>query len=267
VLLLKIEEHETQNIPVDISEVTTEHLMPQTLSDWWKTYLGGEEEAEDIYNEYINCIGNLTPVSQSYNSTMSNKPWKDKLACLQNVQFSITSEVANKYHDWGKTSILHRNDSMANRAIQAVTGPLTRSRPIRTKNVEDYSPGTYSFSDTTVPMNGSTPVAIHCNNRVLECSRWRDLLVVLSSEVISINEQRFRGIIADNTIYKATSKKNYPYKDPIFTPDANLLVEPMQICDSSYYCEGCISSIRARVYAKQLLELLNCIEDFTIEIV
>jgi len=267
VLLLKIEEHEKQNIPVEISEVTVEHLMPQTLSDRWKKDLGGEDEAEILYNDCLNCIGNLAPVSQSYNSAMSNKPWNEKINSLKNVQFTITSEVADRYFVWGKDSILDRNNSMANRAVQAITSPLSRTRPIRTKNPEEYSPGVYSLSDTFAPMNGSTPIAIHYNNRIIECSRWRVLLVLLSSELIRINEQRFSGIVADNVIHKATSKRNYPLKDPIFSAKAELLIESMSIQNSSYYCEGCLSNIRARVYAKQLLELCECIDDFYIEIV
>jgi len=267
VLLLKIEAHETQNIPVEISEVTVEHLMPQKLSGWWKTYLGGVDEADIIHRELLNCIGNLTPVSQSYNSTMSNKPWDYKWNNLRDVQFTITSEVADKYIKWGKENILKRNLSMANRAIKIIKGPLPRTRPIRTNNTEEYSPGVYSLSDTSAPMNGSTPIAIRYDNRVIECTRWRDMLVVLSSELIRINQQQFGRVVADNSIHKATSKKNFPQKDPIFSTNAELLVEPMNIQNSSYYCEGCLSNIRARVYAKQLLGQFDCIDDFYIEII
>ena len=266
VLLLKIEEYETKNIPVEISEVTVEHLMPQTLSAWWKAYLGGEEEAEIIYNEYINSIGNLTPVSQGYNSEMSNKPWNDKRAVLKDVQFTITSEVADKYFEWSKDSIYDRNNSMSDRAIKAVTSPLLRTRSQKTKNIDDYSPGIYTISDTTVPMNGSTPVAIYCGDSIIECTRWRDLLAIICTELIKRDEQRFKKVVEDNIIHKKTSKKNYPQKDPIISMNIEHLVEPMSIQNNVYYCEGCISNIRARVYAKQLLELFGCIEEFSIEI-
>jgi hypothetical protein len=77
-LLLRLEEHETKNIDVPINEVTVEHLMPQTLSAWWKENLGGGEEAERIRLAYTNTIGNYAIVSQGYNSSMSNKPWPEK---------------------------------------------------------------------------------------------------------------------------------------------------------------------------------------------
>ncbi|MDE6138271.1 MAG: DUF262 domain-containing HNH endonuclease family protein, partial [Candidatus Gastranaerophilales bacterium] len=61
VLLLKIEQNETKNIKIPAKNITIEHLMPQKLSDWWIEYLGGKESADNVYNKYINCMGNLTP--------------------------------------------------------------------------------------------------------------------------------------------------------------------------------------------------------------
>lgn len=61
-ILIKTEETERCNIPVDITKVTMEHLMPQTFSNWWIQYYGGEEPAKDMRNKYLNCIGNLVPM-------------------------------------------------------------------------------------------------------------------------------------------------------------------------------------------------------------
>jgi uncharacterized protein with ParB-like and HNH nuclease domain len=267
VLLLKIEEYETRNIPVDISKTTIEHLMPQTLSDWWKENLGGETEAEKTHAEYLNCIGNLAPVSQSYNSTMSNKPWDEKRQNLQDVQFVVTSEIAAQYVKWDKESISDRNETMANRALQAITSPLKRTRSYRTKNPEDYSPGIYPVTDTAMPMNGSSIVTVRCADRVIECSRWKDLLVNICLEIFARDPLYFNRIVADNMIHKATSKKNYPEKDPIISASVDYFIEPMQIVGTDYYCEGCLSNNRARVYTKQLLELFECADEYSIEIV
>lgn len=87
VLLLKLEGIETKNIPLPINKVTIEHLMPQTLNDWWINNLGGKEKAELIYEKYIQCIGNLAPLSPGYNSQNSNKPWPQKLNQLK--KFSL----------------------------------------------------------------------------------------------------------------------------------------------------------------------------------
>lgn len=108
VALLKLEQFETKNIPVPIKEVTVEHLLPQTRTSWWINYLGGEKETDRIYDKYLNCIGNLAPISKGYNSKNSNKPWDEKLNNLKLVQFTITSEI-KKYTQWKENDIITRD--------------------------------------------------------------------------------------------------------------------------------------------------------------
>ena len=78
IILYKIECKERKNIPVTLSKITLEHLMPQTLSDWWIDYLGGYEEATRISSDYLNCIGNLAIMSLNYNAKLSNSSWNKK---------------------------------------------------------------------------------------------------------------------------------------------------------------------------------------------
>lgn len=58
-LLRKIEEFETKNIGGPLEEITVEHFMPQTLTPWWKENYGGDLKSYEIYEKYLNCIGNL----------------------------------------------------------------------------------------------------------------------------------------------------------------------------------------------------------------
>ncbi|MDL2212207.1 HNH endonuclease family protein, partial [Erysipelotrichaceae bacterium OttesenSCG-928-M19] len=131
VLLLKMEENETKNIPVDICEVSIEHIMPQTLTEEWKNYLGGYESSDEIHTKYLQCIGNLTPVSKSYNSKMSNKLYNEKIKSLEEVQFSITNSIPKKHLNWQEEDINKRNEKMSKLAVKSTTSPLERSRPIR----------------------------------------------------------------------------------------------------------------------------------------
>lgn len=267
VLLLKIEENETKNIPILIDKVTIEHLMPQTLTPWWKQNLGGDDKSAEVFDKYLNSIGNLTPVSQNYNSSFKNYPWDTKKASLQDVQFKITSELPEKYATWDEASLIERNANIAERAISAITSPLKRERPYRTRDKNDeYTPGIYPLSDQSVQMNGSSVVAIHYNNSSIECKRWKDLLVILISILNDKEPGRVNEIISNNMIHKATSTKNYPQKDPVLSIEPSHLVEAVKIGDSDYYCEGCLSNVRARVYAKQFLDFFNAAQDFSIEI-
>ncbi len=53
--------------------------MPQTLTAKWKIDLG--KKAIEIYEKYVNCIGNLTLTG--YNSEMSNDSFEEKRGCTK----------------------------------------------------------------------------------------------------------------------------------------------------------------------------------------
>ncbi len=55
-------------------EYTTEHIMPQTLTEEWEKDLG--ENFQAIHDKYLHTIGNLTKTG--YNSTYSNKSFQEK---------------------------------------------------------------------------------------------------------------------------------------------------------------------------------------------
>jgi hypothetical protein len=60
--------------PVDMSELTIEHIMPETLSTQWKTSLG--DNYQEIYDKYVHTLGNLSITG--YNSEYSNDPFLSK---------------------------------------------------------------------------------------------------------------------------------------------------------------------------------------------
>lgn len=267
VVLLKIEEFEKKNIKVSQKDVTIEHLMPQKLSEWWINYLGGKESAEIIYDKYINCIGNLTPMSTEYNSKNSNKPWDKKLNQIKDVQFVITSEIYNS-KEWKEENIIKRNEDIAARACRATISPIQRTRQYQTKGAsEEFIEGLYPISDITTPMSGTHIVAIIYGNTVTSVSSWNEFLKTICEIVYNLDDSIMKKIIRDNCIHKATSTKNYPDKDPIITNKQSLLQVPKEVAmDSGIYIEGCISSNRARFYAKQILDIYGLTEEFQIQV-
>lgn len=265
-LLLQIEEYESKNIPIELSKVTIEHLMPQTLSEWWKEYLGGEENANRIYDTYLNCIGNLAPISQGYNSQNSNRSWDLKQKLLSSVQFSITSEISN-FSQWKEEDIQKRNDDISTRACNAVTSPLERTRKYQTRvSSDEFVPGIYPLSDITTPMSGAYIEFIIYNQKEIQTTAWKDFFNKIATLAYSINKQAFDSVVKENKLHKSTSTRNYPMKDPIITTEKQKLVSPMEIKNTAYYTEGALSSQRARIYAKQLLDILGVTDQFQISI-
>jgi hypothetical protein len=257
VVLMKIEEFERYNQLVSLSKVTIEHLMPQTLNDWWINNFGGKDEADIIYDKYLNCIGNLAPISQSYNSRNSNKPWPQKRINIQDVQFVITSEIA-KNEEWKECDIIKRNNDIAKRACKAIIGPLKRTRKYQTKNsTNEFEEGLYSLADLTTPMTGTKLEYLVFDDSTYKVAKWKDLLALICNLAFNYDSILFDTIVSNNSIHKATSRKNYPKKDPIISSNRNLLVEPKEIEGSRYFSEGTISSSRVRVYAKKIMDFYS----------
>jgi len=270
VLYWRIEQKETRNIPVDIDEITIEHLMPQKLSRWWKNNLGGDERASQIYENYLNNVGNLTPVSRSYNSEMSNNPWGEKLEVLKKVQFNITAEIPNKYPKWNEENIILRNSDITNRLVNIIIGPKERTRPLKSQNIATYETGKYSLTELKeLDLAGAEFDSIIIGEDTIDCSDWNKLFGVICEKIIATDENKIIDLILNNNIHKSISTKNKSktVKDPIITDNANLLVKPFRIKDSNYFYEGCLSAASAVSYTKQLCEYAGLIDKVYINIV
>ena len=253
VLLMRIEESERYNIPVDITKVTVEHIMPQTRTEWWIDNLGGVDEAERIYETYLNCIGNLAPISQSYNSKNSNKSWDIKRENLREVQFVITSETANN-DEWTEKEIIARNEDIAERAVKAVKGPSKRERPYQSKDPSSvFEAGQYDLSDLQTPMEGASVEELIYDGESIKVDSFKELFYKVCEIAYNYNKEKFADIVDKNLIHKSTSIKNTEDKDPIITTRPEFLHTAEPLLGTPYFIEGALSSMRIRVYSNQLL--------------
>lgn len=102
----------------DLSQVQVEHIMPQTLSDVWKTDLG--EDAERIYGKWLHTPGNLT--LSAYNAEMRNNPFE-----IKKEEYELSNVVLNRklagYEEWGESQIQERGRKLAQRATEIWPGP------------------------------------------------------------------------------------------------------------------------------------------------
>ena len=86
------------NEPVDMTyhQITIEHIMPQTLNEFWETTLG--ENAATIHSTYLHTIGNLTLTGQ--NSPMGNLPFHKKSNTLKKSNFELNKRLSNLASAW-----------------------------------------------------------------------------------------------------------------------------------------------------------------------
>lgn len=99
---LRTDKHEKVSLP---SKLDIEHVMPQGWRTYWQDGILHDPEACAERDFRLNTIGNLTLVTKSLNSTLSNRPWTDDAAA------STPGSGADK--GLGKRSLLNKYSVLA----------------------------------------------------------------------------------------------------------------------------------------------------------
>jgi uncharacterized protein with ParB-like and HNH nuclease domain len=87
---------------------TIEHIIPQTLNNEWKDYLGNEASNEDL-KRYIDTIGNITLLSQPANSHVGQDPFLSKIDKYSQVTALNRDIITRKDQHWGIEAIKKRS--------------------------------------------------------------------------------------------------------------------------------------------------------------
>ena len=266
-LLYKMEYKETRNIFVDISKITIEHVLPQSLSKEWIEYLDGEEEAAKIHNTYLNCIGNLAMLSGSYNSSNSNKPWSFKKDILSQAQFILTQKISNN-DEWKEEEIKKRNIELSDLAVKYISGPLPREKDYKTiETMDEFVPGLYDIFNNSLNVTGTNINSVVINKEVYPINGWYELVYQLCNIFYDDNKETIDDIVRNNKVHKTSSTRSYALgKDPIFSYDKKYILSPAYFEKGNFYVEQCLSADRARNYARDVIKYLNIQDDIKIDL-
>ncbi len=120
-ILWKLSDPTGETIP-DLSVIQTEHIMPQTLSPEWYSYLGlktgkNNEEIKSIWEEYLNRIGNLAIIKNEWNARDSNKLFEVKKMDYMKSEFASTSDLAS-LDMWSFNEIDERSNELCQKALE-----------------------------------------------------------------------------------------------------------------------------------------------------
>lgn len=94
-----------------------EHIMPQTLNKVWKDDLGGGEKAYEIHETWLDRLANLTLLSQSDNSRVSNKSFEAKCPYYEDSGLSLNQEIAS-HASWRTRQFNQRTDLLVDLALK-----------------------------------------------------------------------------------------------------------------------------------------------------
>ncbi|MFB1302522.1 GmrSD restriction endonuclease domain-containing protein, partial [Helicobacter pylori] len=107
--------------PVNTQECTTEHIMPQTLTEEWKRDLG--ENFKAIHEKYLHTIGNLTLTG--YNEKYSNNSFQEKRDMEKGFKQSSLrlNQSLKDLESFGEKEIEKRANDLADWALKIWTYP------------------------------------------------------------------------------------------------------------------------------------------------
>jgi uncharacterized protein with ParB-like and HNH nuclease domain len=161
---------------VPFSTLTVEHVLPQTMTSWWREHLGADCEA--VYGVWLDTIGNLTLTG--YNSDMSNSDFDTKKTFLQESHLEL-----NKYFtalaDWNEAAIQARAGALTQRALEVwpdfATGTVAVPRPVE--------------------VTGRTPVAVSVLGEKKAATTWRDVAQKTLETIADLDPEGFERIEAE----------------------------------------------------------------------
>ncbi|HQX18109.1 MAG TPA: DUF262 domain-containing protein [Anaerolineales bacterium] len=96
---------------------TIEHILPQTPSSEWKAHLG--TNWEEIYTENLHTLGNLTLVTQEWNSKLSNSSFENKKNILASHALTLNKEYfKQKIVKWDEKAIQDRANFLVDTILE-----------------------------------------------------------------------------------------------------------------------------------------------------
>lgn len=135
-ILWSIESYLRRNLnEIDCNNASIEHIMPQTLTQEWRTELCSEnqnEVVEEVFSYWLHKLGNLTLTG--YNSTYRNSPFEVKKSVRDEdsgveIGFNSSAFLLNEFvrncEHWTRSEIERRHSSLCDICSNIWSMPTT----------------------------------------------------------------------------------------------------------------------------------------------
>ena len=195
-ILGKIEQHNAPKSAIAFRKLTLsiEHIMPQTLSDEWKEYLGADYE--EISKKYLHNIGNL--ILTEFNSEMGNKPFSEKQKKLNESCLHYRLDILST-QKWNEDAIKAHQEKMINWFLE------TFLLPDEYKNASNWNTKVSNEQDSKEfsPLDdeageiaeGNKPVFLKIGTTVFKVSSWVEVFVKFMKYIHNSDDYDFQLII------------------------------------------------------------------------
>lgn len=173
-ILESIEESYGHKEQLSFDSLSIEHIMPQTLTEYWQTHLG--DDWEITYELLLHTIGNLTLTA--YNTELSNDDFESKKNRLCESHLEM-----NKYfqdnNSWKKADIEKRSEHLTE--IVLSIWPYFGDEIIEQQNQTEVT--------------GTTPKKLWILGQSFDVQTWRDVLEQTMNTIADLEPEKFEQII------------------------------------------------------------------------
>ncbi|MBI4568221.1 MAG: DUF262 domain-containing protein [Planctomycetes bacterium] len=205
---------------VALTDLQIEHVMPQTLNDWWREHLG--DEAEETHGTLLHTIGNLTLTG--YNPALSNSPFPEKRKILRDSRLVLNAEIA-KSEQWTKPEIEQRAGTLADLALRVWPSFVAKSAVSRPTSVK-----------------GTKPKRLFVYGQTFDVRTWQEVLRHTLEQVTSLGDD-----VVDNLF------NEFP---DLVKRSGSELRTPKELRADVYF-EGNLSADSIFTYCKQLAQTVG----------
>lgn len=195
-ILGKIEEQNTK-VSVDFRnpKITIEHIMPQKITDDWKTELG--VKYKEVHKKYLHNIGNL--ILTEFNSEIGNKSFSEKKTKLLTSSLNYRLDIISR-DLWNEPNILEHQENMIDGFLNTFPLPdnLRDNQNWNTASKENtlFSP---LDSDAGGIAEGNKPIELHIDEKVISVKTWQDVFIKFIVHLYSNKNYDFDFILANQT--------------------------------------------------------------------
>lgn len=169
---------------IDTSTLTIEHVMPQTLTDWWKEHLG--ESWEEDHAQLLHTLGNLTLTN--YNPELSNKSFPEKRALLAQSHVELNRYFREVEH-WNEGEIQRRADALTDLAL--TVWPYFGIARIESSVSPAGAPPQASDVTSTLPS------MVVFRGQRLPVRSWREVLTTTLEQLLASVPDDFATVMTD----------------------------------------------------------------------
>ena len=173
---------------VPFENLSVEHIMPQTLSEWWQEHLG--DNWEETHELYLHTIGNLTLTA--YNTELSNDDFYTKKKTLNESHLEINKYFAT-IPKWTRTEIEARAEILAKKALE----------------IWSYFGQENSTPTDIQEVTGTTPVGLKILGQHFEVNSWRDVLEKTLNVIADLEPEKFEVIAHNFPRYVGKDKNKF----------------------------------------------------------